>query len=123
MIIQWNIYFIKTAAVLNKYPSNSSLDNIVKNCSLSNNNYYILYNELNDDLKNKYTIPILYKNGIGKYNKQNILIKEFTSKLHCVSSDNISDKSLTKSLQNNIMYGFHYYKNLDPKVECILNFI
>lgn len=109
----------KSAAISNKYSSNSSLDTIVKNCTLSNGNYYILYNELSEQLKNKYKIPILYKDGIGKY-KDNKLIEEFTCKLDCVVNNRISNKTLTKALTNGLIYNNFYYKKLGKKLECIV---
>ena len=112
-----NVYLNrKIASKINNYPSYASLDNVVKNKNLSNNNYYILYNDCSEELKEKFIIPILYKNGVGKFNTKNELIKEFTCKRDCVERDYISDKTLNKALNNNILYNNHYYKLLFNKL-------
>lgn len=114
-----NIYLNrKTAAKLNEYKSDSSLDNVVKKCSLSNGNYYILYNDVSKELRDKYKIPILYKNGIGKFDINNNLIKEFICKEECRVKENISNRTLLKALDTGILYNNVYYKYIKDKVEC-----
>jgi len=111
----------KTAAKLNKYPNTSSLDTIVKKNKISNGYYYVLYNELSQELKNSYVTainPILYKNGIGKYDNKNTLIKEFTCKEDCRIKENISNKSLNKALESKCLYNNFYYKFIHNKLEC-----
>ena len=108
----------KTASKLNNYPSTSSLDTIVKKCKLSNCNYYILYNELSDELKKSYIKPILYKNGVGKFDTSNNLIKEFICKEDTRIKENISNKSLTKALETGNLYNNYYYRFLKEKLEC-----
>lgn len=111
-----NIYLDrKSAAKLNKI---YSLDNIVKKCSIINGNYYILYNELSIELKNKYKIPILYKNGVGKYDINNNLIKEFVCKEDTRVKEMISSKTLTKALESNRLYNNFYYKIIGEKLVC-----
>ena len=108
----------KTASKLNGYVSSSSLDTVVKKCKLSNGNYYILYNELSLELRNKYIKPILYKNGVGKFDIDNNLIKEFLCKEDCRIKENISNKSLTKALETTNLYNNFYYKFINEKLEC-----
>lgn len=62
---------------------------------------------------------ILYKNGIGQYDLNNNLIKEFTSKYDCIRELKMSDKTLAKSLKNNIPYNNYYYKELGSKLYII----
>jgi len=108
----------KTSSKLNGYTSPSSLDTIVKKCKLSNGNYYILYNELSEELKESYIKPILYKNGVGKFDQNNNLIKEFICKEDTRVKENISNKSLTKALETGKLYNNYYYKFLKEKLEC-----
>jgi len=108
----------KTASKLNGYASSSSLDTVVKKCKLSNGNYYILYNELSLELRNKYIKPILYKNGVGKFDIDNNLITEFVCKEDCRIKENISNKSLTKALETTNLYNNFYYKFINEKLEC-----
>jgi hypothetical protein len=61
-----NVYLDrKNAATSNDYASSSSLDTPVKNVSLTNGHYYMLYDKCDDELKNnfvqKYGEPLLYK--------------------------------------------------------------
>lgn len=101
-----NIYLDrKSASTLNNYQTDSSLDNPVKNFSLSN--------ICSDELKNNFmTIsPILYKNGIGKYNNLGELIKEFSCKNECMWN-----KTLTKALDKELFYNNYRYKYLYAKL-------
>ena len=61
-------------------------------------------------------LPILYKDGVGQFNEQNELVNEFTCKYDCIKSLNISDKTLAKSLDKDILYNGFYYKSLGSKL-------
>jgi prophage antirepressor-like protein len=119
-----NVYIDrKTAANFNGYTSSSALDNPVKNNSLANGFYYMLYNNCDDELTSKFEeinrAPMLYKNGVGQYDTNNNLIKEFECKYDCIKSLAISDKTLTKALTKNIPYNGHYYKEIGAKLKMI----
>jgi prophage antirepressor-like protein len=116
-----NVYLDrKTAAILNNYQSSSALDNPVKNETISKGNYYILYEKCNEELtsnfEEKYGEPILYKNGVGQYDENNILIKEFKCKYDCQREMTMSDKTLRKALTTNILYNDYYYKEHGEKL-------
>ena len=120
-----NIYLDrKTAATCNEYTSSSALDNPVKNGTLTNGHYYILYDKCNNELKNKFIQthgePFLYKDGIGQYSLDNVLVKEFICKYDCIKQLQISDKTLRKALEQNIQYNQFYFKNIGSKL-CVLN--
>jgi len=117
-----NVYLDrKTAASLNGYKSLSSFENIVKNSSLTNGHYYILYDnceqELIDYFESINGAPLLYKNGIGQYDLHGSFIREFACKYDCIRGLKISDKSLAKALINNIPYNNYYYKELGSKLK------
>ena len=119
-----NVYIDrKTAAHFNGYTSSSALDNPVKNNSLANGFYYMLYNNCDDELTSKFEeingAPMLYKNGVGQYDTNNNLIKEFECKYDCIKSLAISDKTLTKALTKNIPYNGHYYKEIGAKLKMV----
>lgn len=119
-----NVYIDrKTAAHFNGYTSSAALDNPVKNNSLANGFYYMLYNNCDDELTSKFEeingAPILYKNGVGQYDTNNNLIKEFECKYDCIKSLAISDKTLTKALTKNIPYNGHYYKEIGEKLKMV----
>ena len=119
-----NVYLDrKIACKYNDYSSHSALDNPVKKGLLTNGFYYMLYEhcheKLKEDFENKHGIPILYTNGVGQYDSDNNLIKEFRCKNYCSKLLKISDKSLSKSLENNISYNNHYYKYLGCKDKCL----
>jgi hypothetical protein len=119
-----NIYIDrKTAAKLNGYISISALDITVKKYSIKDDYYYRLYNECEDNLKinfeNKYGKPLLYKNGVGQFDINNNLIKEFICKYDCIRMLHISDKTLSKSLDSNKIYNNFYYKYIDSKIKYL----
>jgi hypothetical protein len=122
-----NVYLDrKTAANANSYESISALDNPVKNNTLSNGNYYILYNKCDEDIRDafekKYTnslYPVLYKNGIGQYDLHNNLIKDFICKYDCIRALHISDKTLAKALDKQKNYNNTYFAFLGAKLQIV----
>jgi hypothetical protein len=116
-----NIYLDrKTAARYNDYPCISSLDNVVKHHTLKDDHYYQLYEECEVVLQNKWKNThgniILYHDGIGQYDINNILIAEFTSRFNCTVKAGISQKSLAKILDNDIQYKNSYFKSIGEKL-------
>ena len=116
-----NVYLDrKTAAQLNGYQSSSALDNPVKNNTITNGYYYTLYDncqaELIQNFEDKNGTPLLYKNGIGQYDINNNLVKEFSCKYDVIRELKISDKTLAKALTNNVTYNNYYYKELGSKL-------
>ena len=119
-----NVYLDrKTAANYNGYKSSSALDNPVKNNTLFNGHYYVLYDSCNEELREKFEeingVPLLYKNGVGQYDLNNNLIKEFSCKYDCIRALKMSDKTLAKALNKNIPYNNYYYKELGEKIRFI----
>ena len=120
-----NVYLDrKTAAHENKYESLSALDNPVKNDTISNGYYYTLYEKCDDQLRyafqkkyNNNNEIILYKNGIGQYDCNHSLIREFICKYDCIRSLHISDKTLAKALEKNIIYNNKFFKYLGSKLK------
>jgi prophage antirepressor-like protein len=120
-----NVYLDrKTAAVKNGYASSAGLDNVVKNFTLSKGYYYMLYDTCDDELKENFIIknnnqdPILYKNGIGQFDAENNLVKEFICKYDCIQTLHISEKTLQKALDKQVPYNGHMFKHLEPKLTC-----
>ena len=118
-----NVYIDrKTAATENGYASPSALDNPVKNVSLTNGHYYVLYekcaDEVKDNFEQKYGAPLLYKDGVGQYTHDNKLLKEFVCKYDCIKQLKISDKTLAKALDKNVMYNNHYFRTIGSKLKC-----
>jgi hypothetical protein len=119
-----NVYLDrKTAATLNGYESSSALDNCVKNMSLKNEHYYILYDKCEEELKEnfetKYGKPLLYKEGVGQYTKDNQLVQEFVCKYDCIKKLKMSDKTLAKTLDKNVSYNDFYFKYIGNKLQCV----
>ena len=120
-----NVYLDrKNAATSNDYASSSSLDTPVKNVSLTNGHYYMLYDKCDDELKNnfvqKYGEPLLYKDGVGQYNAENNLVAEFVCKNDCIKQLKMSDKTLSKALDKNLLYNNCYFKSVGSKLKCII---
>ncbi len=118
-----NVYIDrKTAATQNGYESTSALDNPVKKGTLAKGHYYILYDTCEENLKHEFVNrvgePILYKDGVGQYDAQNNLVREFVCKYDCIKTLQMSDKTLAKALDKNKAYNGHYYKSLGTKTHC-----
>ena len=117
-----NVYLDrKTAAKCNGYQSISALDTPVKKFSLTNGHYYILYNDctLQSSFISKYGSPLLYKDGIGQFNQDGQLVKEFVCKYDCIKQLTMSDKTLAKALDKNIAYNGSYFKSIGAKLFTI----
>jgi len=116
-----NVYLDrKTATQLNGYQSSSALDNPVKNGTITNGHYYILYNHCDEDLINNFEeqhgTPLLYKNGVGQFDSANNMTNEFSCKYDCIKELKMSDKTLAKCINNNIAYNGFYYKEIGGKL-------
>ena len=110
----------KTAAQFNGFNSSSALDIPVKNFTIAKGYYYKLYDDCDEILKSNFVNknngePLLYKNGVGQFDSENNLIKEFICKYDCIKQLKISDKTLAKALDKNIMYNNNYYKTIGSK--------
>lgn len=121
-----NVYLDrKTAAHFNGYESSSSLDVPVKNYTLTKGYYYKLFEECNDELRNnfikKHSEPLLYKSGIGQYDSNNNIIREFICKYDCIKQLKMSDKTLTKALTKNTQYNGYYFKDIGSKLQALSN--
>ena len=119
-----NVYIDrKTAAIKNGYQSPSSLDNAVAKGTISNNHYYILYDKCDDDIivnfEEKHGKPLLYKDGVGQYDSNKNRIREFVCKYDCIKQLQISDKTLAKALDKNIMYNNCYFQCIGQKVSVL----
>ena len=120
-----NVYLDrKTAAHFNCCENTSALDNYVKNFTLSKGGcYYKLYNDcelqLRENFETNFGEPLLYKNGVGQFDLQNNLIREFSCKYDCIKSLSMSDKTLAKALNKNIPYNNFYFKELGSKLKII----
>jgi prophage antirepressor-like protein len=113
----------KTTCILEKYNSITVLDTPMKQNKLYNGFYYMLYENCDTKWKMefvaKYGEPILYKTGIGQYNSEQILIKEFVCKYDCIKQLKMSDKTLAKALEQNLAYNTFYFKELDSKLKMV----
>jgi len=119
-----NVYIDrKTAAIQNNYQSTSSLDNPVKNGTITNGHYYMLYENCENTLKQEFIEqhgePLLYKDGVGQYDAQNNLVREFICKYDCIRTLCMSDKTLAKTLDKSIAYNGFYYKSIGSKIQCL----
>ena len=110
----------KTAATHNGYASISALDNPVKNETMTNDHYYILFDNCDENLKqefiNRCGEPFLYRDGVGQYDMNQVLIREFACKFDCIKQLKMSDKTLAKLLDKDSMYNMHYFKRTGQKL-------
>ena len=119
-----NVYLDrKSAASLNGYTSSSALDTPVKNVALTNGNYYMLYDKCPEEaisnFEQQHGEPLLYKDGIGQYTEDNQLVKEFVCKYDCIKQLKMSDKTLAKALDKNVLYNNSYFKRIGSKVKYV----
>jgi hypothetical protein len=114
----------KTAAHFNGYESISALDIPVKKFALSQGYYYKIYDDCDVTFRENFEEkingpPLLYKNGVGQYDLQNNLIREFSCKYDCIKTLLMSDKTLAKALDKEKQYNGFYYKSIGNKLKCV----
>jgi len=122
-----NVYLDrKTASINNGYKTTASLDAFVKHESITNGHYYILYNNCSQELRNQFTEkhcnssePILYKSGVGQYDSNGQLIREFVCKYDCIKQLKMSDKTLAKALDKNVPYNGNIFKSIGEKLYIV----
>ncbi|NBU33736.1 hypothetical protein EB118_06120 [bacterium] len=121
-----NVYLDrKTASIQNKFGSVAYLDYFVKQRKAVNQNYYVLYDTISEDLQKAFLAKlgkeriVLYKNGIGQFDQSGVLINEFRSIHDCQTTLNVGNKSLSKALATGKAYNGYTYKHLQEKVCCI----
>jgi len=119
-----NVYLDrKTAALSNGYGI-SGLDLHVKRGTLTQGYYYIPYEQCDETLQRRFIQhnnnrpPLLYKDGVGQYNTNNELVREFSCKYECMKHLKMSDKTLAKALDKQVLYNNHYYRHLGNKSVC-----
>ncbi len=59
------------------------------------------------------------KYGIGQFNQEGKLLKEFVCKHDCIKQLKMSDKTLAKALDKNILYNAFYFKSIGAKLFAI----
>jgi hypothetical protein len=119
-----NVYLDrKTAANLNGYQSSTALDNPVKQNTVTKGHHYMLYSNCDPQLiynfEMTYGIPLLYKNGVGQFNLDHKLVREYACKYDCIKELKISDKTLAKALDNGIPYNNYYFKYMESKLKSL----
>ena len=117
-----NVYLDrKTAATQNGFNS-GSLDTPVKQNSIARGHYYMLYDKCDENVRTQYENqhgePILYKDGVGKFNLNQELVQEFICKYKCMKMLQISDKTLSKALEKNIPYNGFFFRNIGSKLSA-----
>ena len=79
----------------------------------------MLYNNCDESLIHKFEEqhgqPLLYKDGVGQFDSDNNLVREFACKYDCIREVKMSDKTLAKALDKNVMYNHFYYKSIGSK--------
>ena len=119
-----NVYLDrKTASINNGYKTSASLDAFVKHESITNSHYYMLYGNCSQELQKQFSEkhcnslePVLYKAGIGQYDLNNRLIREFVCKYDCIKQLKMSDKTLAKILDKDVPYNGLIFKSIGQKL-------
>jgi hypothetical protein len=118
-----NVYIDRKTAALNNGYSASGLDNAVKNETIANHFYYKLYEDCDENLTNDFVSnkndgvePMLFKSGLGQYDANNALVKEFVCKYDCIRTLKMSDKTLQKAIDNSSLYNGFFFKMLGERL-------
>jgi prophage antirepressor-like protein len=117
-----NVYLDrKNACISNGYKAESSLNTSIQKFTLSNGHYYLLYDSCEDELKEKfikkYGEPLLYKNGVGQFDTNKKMTREFTCKDNCISIIGTSSKTLTKILDKDGIFHNFSYRHIGSKLK------
>jgi phage anti-repressor protein len=116
-----SVYLDRKTAAIENCKSISGLDTPMKNGTQFNGFYYVLYDTCTHNIKQEFNggqEPLLYKSGVGQYNVDNKLIREFSCKYDCIRQLSISDKTLAKALDKEVLYNDTYFRSLGEKLVC-----
>ena len=108
----------KTAALANGF-SASGLDIAVQKGKATGGHFYTLYHQCSDDLRKSFQQhhlggrdPVLFKDGIGQYDDNHTIVREFVCKYDCIKQLLMSDKTLAKALDHPVKYQNSYFRSL-----------
>ena len=59
---------------------------------------------------------MLYRDGLGQFDLDKQLIREFACKYDCIRQLKISDKTLFKAMDQEIPYNGHHYQMLESRL-------
>lgn len=117
-----HVYLDRKHAAKHHGYSSSALDNPVKNGTLFQGHFYMLYEHCPEHVqqrfvqeKNQGNPIVLYVDGIGQYNGEQQLLREFVCKYDCVQQIGISDRTLNRSIETQNPYHNFYYRRLGKK--------
>jgi len=117
-----NVYLDRKSACICQNYKISVLDTPVKNKTPYKGHIYMLYNECSseeqDEFVQKYGEPVLYKQGVGQYDTEGRLVKEYVCKYDCIKQLAMSDKTLTKALDTEVAYNGSFFRSLGEKLAC-----
>lgn len=113
----------KTASLKNGYESPAHLDFYVKHTKEADGHYYVLFDDCDEQVRREFIIkngePVLYRNGVGQYDLNGNLTKEFRSKHDCQIQLGLGNKTVCKGLETGKAYNDFYLKYLDDKIEIL----
>ncbi len=120
-----NVYLDRKSACICQNFKISALDTPVKNRVPYKGHMYMLYEQCSSEQQAQFVQehgePVLYKQGVGQFDTNGCLIKEYVCKYDCIKQLAISDKTLTKALDTHIAYNGSVFRFLGAKLECIPN--
>jgi len=111
----------KTAARQNGYPSAAGLDVPVKSGKISKGSYYMLHEKCEESVRTDFANhiggePMLYRDGLGQFDLEKKLVREFACKYDCIRQLKISDKTLFKAMDKEIPFDGHHYQMLGSRM-------
>jgi prophage antirepressor-like protein len=113
-----NVYLDRKSACICQNYKISALDTPVKNRAIYKGHLYMLYNECSDEQREAFgKEPVLYKQGVGQYDTEGRLIKEYVCKYDCIKQLAISDKTLAKALDAEVAYNGSFFRSLGEKLQ------
>jgi phage anti-repressor protein len=102
-----NVYIDrKTASIKNGYNSVAYLDYFVKHKKEVDSHYYVIYDEVDENIQktflDKHNLReiVLYKKfGVGQYDMNNVLVREYKSKHDCQEQLKLGNKTVCKAIE------------------------
>jgi prophage antirepressor-like protein len=118
-----NVYLDRKSACIRQNYKISALDTPVKNRVPYKGHLYMLYNECSaeqqDVFVKEHGEPVLYKQGIGQYDMEGRIIKEYVCKYDCIKQLAMSDRTLSKALDTDAVYNGSIFRSLGEKLEIL----
>lgn len=121
-----NVYLNRKYACEDNGYALSSLDKPIKNNTETREKFYCMYEDCSKKLIKDFEkinggkVCLYTNDGIGKFTKDNKLIKTYSCRQRCKEELGVGSRTINKIVDDGLLCEDYYYKNIQAKTQCII---